>query len=260
MSAVFIVECIWLGGVYKMESKAINQALVSHDAGHSLFDEMEITYAEFVSDFSKLVSAEYNSAGVDKRDIAVGGHNIDLWLFEFAQDPTKEWAAIIEWPERNYEAFLALTRPKKLLLNGLMPMVIWEAYSKLNPEAEAYFVNTYHLGILERFYKDATGRNFAAPYASVSIKELLDGAVGEFDFIGMFAWELDYDNTLLQAVVNAMASGGVLVIAATNLSETLYRDGILHNPNGEFHRFLKEQDGYTYHIASGHGITVFSKR
>lgn len=243
-----------------MENKAISQALVTHDAGHSLFDEMDMTYAEFVSDFAKVVSAEYNSAGVDKRDIAVGGHNIDLWLYEFAQDPTKEWAAILEWPERNYEAFITLRRPKKLLLNALLPMVIWEKYSKLNPEAEAYFINSYHLGILERFYKNATGNDFTAPYASVYMQEVLDGAVGEFDFIGMFAFELDYDNTLLSALVNALASGGALVIGATNLSETLYRDGILHNPNGEFHRFLKEQDGYTYHIASGHGVTVFSKR
>jgi hypothetical protein len=243
-----------------MENSAINQALVSRDSGYSFFDDLEINWSNFFSDFAKLVSAEYNSAGVDKRDVAVGGHNTDLWLFEMLKDPNPSWAAIVEWPARNFETTLSIKRPEKLLMLSLNPMCMWAGYHRVNPDAEAFFLNSYQLGLLERFWEQASGKPFSAPYASVNLSEILDGSLTGLDYIGCFVWDLDFDNTLLSALVSSLASGGVIAIGASNLSESLYRDGVLHNPFGDFHRFLKEQDGFSYHVASGHGITIFVKR
>jgi hypothetical protein len=96
-------------------------------------------------------------------------------------------------------------------------------------------------------------------YSVVDISEIGQGEARDFDLITMHAYDCNTNKEVLIKSVEALASGGVLLINVNNNSGKLYRDDYWFHPYNEMHEVLKSYEGLIFHDSAQHGYTVFVK-
>ena len=102
--------------------------------------------------------------------------------------------------------------------------------------------------------------NYDVDYYVVDRSEIGEGEASGFDMIWMPAHHAMYEHgTMLLSCVDALASGGVLLVSTTNNSGKLYRDDYWFHPNNEMHKLLKSLDGVLIHESGLYGYTTFIK-
>ena len=74
-----------------------------------------------------------------------------------------------------------------------------------------------------------------------------------------YAWDIMLDEEYLNSLVNNLASGGILVIAGTNESSSIYSSSYRWHPYYDAHEALKNLPGVSYHFAQFLGTSVFVK-
>jgi hypothetical protein len=203
------------------------------------------------------------SASLNKSMIA-RGLTEGLWYVDFLRDPITPWADLIATTSASLDRVLILTKPNKCLSFAADVTLSTFLYKKKNPEAQICFVNNQPFWNFEEFIRDFSFDAEDVSYMDIEyhvadIEEIGSGDATNFDFIHMRIEDVSTDSTILQNCVNALASGGTLLISATNNTEKLYRDDFFFHPNYELHKILKSNNGLTYHVSEGHGHTIFIK-
>ena len=120
------------------------------------------------------------------------------------------------------------------------------------------FVNDASLFLFEQNLKNVYGSS-SFGYSVYDKSELISEVDNEFEMIVAHAWDIVLDEEYLNALVNNLASGGVLVISGANESSSVYSSSYRWHPYYNAHEALKNLPGISYHFAQFLGTSVFVK-
>jgi methionine synthase II (cobalamin-independent) len=250
-----------------MDNKQLRTAMVQVALSNTSWDsEPTMTAEEIRKHTFESMERIYQwreSVGLNM-SVAARGSTEGLWYVDWLRDPISPWADLVACGVVPVEYVYSLKKPNKCLIFGVDGTLATFLYKKDNPDAHICFPNTQPLWNFEQFIRDfeidAEGENYMdIDYSVVELEEIGTGDAVGFDFIQMRIEDVETDLEILQNCVNALNSGGVLLVLAANNSGKLYRDDFFFHPNNRMHQVLKSNNGYTYHSSENYGHTTFVK-
>jgi hypothetical protein len=196
--------------------------------------------------------------------IAARGSTEGLWYVDFLQTPKSGWSDMMIMAQSPIELMMSVKAPKKILSFNADFAPAPFLQKRRFPETQICFINNQSLWNFEKFMRDYSteidnSNYYDVDYSVVDRPEIGQGDAKDFDLITMQSFEYGTDNQTLSKCVDALASGGVLLINSNNNSGKLYRDDYWFHPNNEMHKILKSSDGLMFHDSSGYGYTTFIK-
>lgn len=215
---------------------------------------------ERIEGFERALSWRNSLPNLDL-SIAARGATEGLWFLDLLQSMTGPWESMLMAATASLDLHLSIKQPKKVLyFEADKTSSPWLNKLKF-PESKLCFVNNQSLWNFEQFMRDYEGDfNYDVDYYVVDRSEIGEGEATGFDMIWMPAHHAMYENgTMLLSCVDALASGGVLLLSTTNNSGKLYRDDYWFHPNNEMHKLLKSLDGVLIHESGLYGYTTFIK-
>lgn len=196
--------------------------------------------------------------------IASRGSSEHNWYVDLLNNPQTGWREMMELFQISLSLMVAIKNPQKVL--AFSPDILFVPYIKKldSDDFEIHFVNNQGLFHFERFFRDNStvinGKPFRdIDYGVVSYDEIGSGDATGYDLINGINWEFAYDEKFLLRCIDALSSGGVLLITSTNNSGKLYRDDYQFHPLNDMHKVLKSANGGTFHNSEAYGFTVFVK-
>ena len=196
--------------------------------------------------------------------IAARGATEGLWYIDLVLSPEPAWADFMAAALAPHEMMVSVKKPNKMLVFNpdQSPAPLFQKIKF--PSTEVCFVNCQALWNFEQFLRDQSPLFEGKPYADidysvVDISEIGQGEARDFDLITMHAYDCNTNKEVLIKSVEALASGGVLLINVNNNSGKLYRDDYWFHPYNEMHEVLKSYEGFIFHDSAQHGYTVFVK-
>jgi hypothetical protein len=198
------------------------------------------------------------------KSVLARGSTEGLWYVDWLREPSAPWSDMVACGVMPVEYIYSLKKPNKCLIFGVDGALSTFWYKRRNPSSQICFVNTQPLWNFEHFIRDyeidSDNENYMdIDYSVADLDEIGTGEATEFDFIQMRIEDVDTDLSILQNCINALASGGSLLVLATNNSGKLYRDDFFFHPNNKMHEIMKSNDGLTYHSSDNYGHTTFVK-
>jgi hypothetical protein len=249
-----------------MDNKQLRTAMVTSSISKPMCENQFGTevylraYPERLEGFERALSWRNSLPNLDL-SIAARGATEGLWYMDLLESLSGPWESILLATAASIDLHLLLKQPKKVLsFDADKSSSFW--LHKLNfPESQLCFVNNQTLWNFEQFMRDFEGDvNYDIDYSVVDRSEIGEGEATGFDMIFMPAHHALYENgTMLLNCVDALASGGVLLVTASNNSGKLYRDDYWFHPNNEIHKLLKSSDGALIHESGLYGYTTFVK-
>lgn len=237
-----------------MNNSVINTALITKLISKPLAATADKPLKDIEQDIARRVVEYRRSLGLDRRNVAIANCQ-SIWIWDQYLNMENEWQAVIESTYVEHESILMLKKPTKILcfdpyMSGLAE------YKNKYPLTEITFFNNDVLAEFEQHVRDFEP-GYDYDYSVIDHEDL---GVEKFDFIQGFAWNFADNVEIVQLCINSLDNGGVLLISLSNQSAKLYLRAQYHaHPYVDMHRAMLENDGHTYHIASGYGQTVFVK-
>ena len=217
-------------------------------------------YTGFFQDYATSVYNDQTANNVDRRVMAIGGDQEMHWA-SMVQNPTPGW-------ESNISLLLALNRMffdyrdfTNILTNATLPYKY--TMEALNDRSKNYtFVNDNWLYEVEQFgltHSECTSYS-DTQYSAMDVQDVLAGTnAGTFDLVSLrVEWLVGITTKLVDAYVNMLAVGGMMVLSNTGAYSALYRSRAkLHiHSMTKINRALKKDNLRVYHIPVDQGYTV----
>lgn len=199
----------------------------------------------------------YSTVGVDRRNIATGGAADYEFVIHYPRPNLAESYGQSQWMPILLIMMIMDIAPKSrvLGLSGGLDRFRLKPFQEIF-SSEIVFLNNKKLSLYEKFQK----QNTPIEYNAISQDSLLDGSAGKFGMI--IGWSQDMENPFIpvDAYMEALEPGGVMVIQNTSDSVFLYQNDTQASPVWEYHETLKARhDCRVYHIPLFYGITVVVK-
>lgn len=249
-----------------MKPEVILAGMVStklSSSGSSLISE------EYKANVEETVTKYWNTlleANVDMTHNALGMHTVAT-AFQLRKQMTDEMWYGMFVPQMFVENMLLhIKKPASILFVGACssPMT----YFFMSPEnvfdglkdTSINFVNDASLFLFEKNLKNVYP-NSSFGYSVYDKSELMSEVDNKFEMIvaHAYAWDMMLDEEYLNSLVNNLAPGGILVIAGTNESSSIYSSSYRWHPYYNAHETLKNLPGISYHFAQFLGTSVFVK-
>ena len=120
------------------------------------------------------------------------------------------------------------------------------------------FVNNHYFFWFEEHLKN-TNDKYSFGYSAYLEDELIDEREPKFDMVLASAHNFHQNNIFLEAIVDSLNPGGVLIIEASNHSSEIYSPTYKFHEYYPMHEILMNASGKSFHIANFYGFTVFVK-
>ena len=240
-----------------MDNLAIRSSMVAQQSSKTKLSS-SVNLGELSTDYTNKADDFLTSINLDRRNVAIAGLN-SYWVYTIINQMQPEWNAVVDGEHIAQENILFTRKPNSVLFTNADMFVI-PVYKSEFPESTVCVMNNYSLFLKESIVGelDHLGwRNEDAYEYDVIDRE--DLGVEKFDMIVAWSWTVIGSDSMIIDMVSSLNSGGVLLIDNSNHNLKLYRSDFHVHPYSRMHDLLKEQDGYTYHLANGYGQTVFIK-
>jgi len=234
-----------------MDNFALRSSMVTQQSSKTSLGSW-FDFKQMMSEVGENVSDYLTSINIDKRNVAVAGLNT-FWIYELIKNMEPEWLAVVECEHIAQEQILFTHKPNSVLFISA-DMFVAPVYKAKFPNSTICVMNNCYL-----FYAESIidwGNQDDYEYDVIDREDL---GVEKFDMIVAWAWSIVGSDSMLLDMVSSLNSGGALLIDCSNHNTKLYREDFHIHPYSRMHDLLKEQDGYTYHLANGYGQTVFIK-
>jgi hypothetical protein len=120
------------------------------------------------------------------------------------------------------------------------------------------FVNNHYFFWFEEHLKN-TNNKYSFGYSAYLEDELIDEREPKFDMVLAAAHNFHQNTNFLEALIDSLNSGGILMIQSTNHSSEIYSPTYKFHEYYPMHEILMKASGKSFHIANFHGFTVFVK-
>lgn len=231
-----------------MVTQHLNKTLIADDADT----------VQFYADYVEPLLAERASFNVDRRVVAIGGSE-EFWIADLLKNPTPEWSAMLSSMNDSMELLLQVKNPTNVLYMAAGSFPNTYAWVNANPSAKLTFMNNYVLDAYEQHLLPIGGDYAVSDYNVIDYSDLEAGVEDKFDFIMSMSWDIVSDPEIQKWCTDALAPGGILMVALTNNGTKLYKDDFHTHPYHAMHEFFHSCDGHTYHNPAHYGFTVFVK-
>lgn len=199
------------------------------------------------------------SLNSDKRAIATGADSTNYSIFQTLRAPAqaRKFARSVGI---FVDSIINLVEPQRILINQslinnyIMPM------SHRSIGAEITIMNAPYLHIYEKFSKSNPALA-QIPYDSLTKYEIINGVDKQFEMIVVFADDIEGELDYLSAMLDMLASGGVMLIANSANQGVLYRTNDFDaTPQAELHEYINNDDRFiSYHIPLLVGFSIIKK-
>lgn len=193
---------------------------------------------------------------LDKRREAVG-RDLMTWFFEVfsAEDSAWNRSFVSEYTSSYVEMLYLAARPTKTLMSN--PTFNYAIAKLMNSSTDLTFIDNYHLDYIEHCLADD---NVSWNYATKTMQDVENDALGSFDFIFISEYDVFHDVALITKFCNALNAGGTMVLSHTNDDLRAYGAESEYTLSYEMHQVIKSISGLSvYHIPTAPGHTVVIK-
>ena len=240
-----------------MDNSVIRSAMVTQHLNKTLIVD-QASAIQFHTDYATTTLAERASFNVDRRTVAIGGSE-EFWMTDLFKEPSLEWGAMIRSMNDSIELMLQVKNPTNLLYMSPGPVTSAYVWANAHPSANLTLMNSYQLDAYEQHQVTISSEYAASEYDVINYSDLEAGVEDKFDFIMSMPWDIVSDPEVQKWCVDALAPGGILMVALTNNGTKLYKDDFHTHPYHAMHEFFHSCNGYTYHNTGHYGYTVFVK-
>ena len=120
------------------------------------------------------------------------------------------------------------------------------------------FLNNHYFFWFEEHLKN-TNDKYSFGYSAYLEDELIADREPKFDMVLASAHNFHQNSDLLEAVIDSLNPGGILVIQSSNHSSEIYSSTYKFHEYYPMHDTLIKASGKSFHIANFHGFTIFVK-
>jgi hypothetical protein len=212
---------------------------------------------EEISAFCQSALSEELEAGVDRSRQAIG-FLTTLTYLEYlspSDSPSHDVAAM---HFLMVEMLVALLKPSKILLTpfGYKGLDINYPLFTDNNVSEIHVMNLPPLDYVERFWDiNISDEN------TIAMQDIQDGNFdNDYNFIVTYLENFCHDDQMLNGVVDHLASGGALLLMATNDLGSLYVNQEAHPYYQPHHIMSQREDVLTFHLPFALGYTLVIKK
>jgi hypothetical protein len=197
-------------------------------------------------------------ANLDARYIARGfelSTNFFNMLENISEDLQSVWfqTALIE------ELLISIKQPQSVLIvNGATYRFRTLELLGSMDNVSINFVNNHYFFWFEEHLKN-TKDKYSFGYSAYLEDELITDRTPKFDMVLASAHNFHQNDSFLEALVDSLNSGGILVIEATNHSGEIYSPTYKFHEYYPMHEILMNASGKSFHLANFYGFTVFVK-
>lgn len=203
-------------------------------------------------------------ANIDLR-ANVLGFNTVVTLWQLTKQMTDEvWSGVIVPQCLVHDFFLRTKQPQSILFVGgitgtmsallVAPEHVFDGFKNTNIS----FMNDAGLFMFEKHLKNSSPEK-SFGYSVYDKSELISGVDDKFEMITVQGWDIAYDSELLDALVDSLTPGGMLVVCASNDTSFIYSSSYKWHQYYGLHKALNEFAGTSYHFPHFYGTTVFVK-
>jgi len=240
-----------------MDNFALRSSMVTQQSSKARLSS-RVDFNALMTDTGTRVTNFLTSINLDKRNVAVAGLN-SYWGYELIREMEPEWMAIVECEHIAQEQILFTHKPNSVFFMNADMMMI-PVYKNRFPDSTVCVMNNASLFLMESIVGEMDHLGYRSEDAyEYDVIDREDLGVEKFDMIVAWSWSIVGSDSMLLDMVSSLNSGGALLIDCSNHNTKLYREDFHIHPYSRMHDLLKEQDGYTYHLANGYGQTVFIK-
>jgi hypothetical protein len=240
---------------------------VNYNQAHlaDVFSNTPSTSLDFPGAYYKHVAtlmADYsNSLTFDKRNIATGGTDMDIYPWESKADLTEAQQKVYAIPQVFQDFIYQIKKPNTVLFTGAdySHVRIIQCFEQF--KSNITILNNLRLDYFEKCVKSINHRFSQVPYKMLSMQDFVVGNSSKFDLIELWANQVDMAFSDVSQYTNLLESSGILLICGTADWSFLYENETSAHPMYDLHEQLKFDDSvYTFHIPLHYGFTVVTKK
>lgn len=240
---------------------------VNYNQAHlaDVFSSTPSTSSDFPGAYYKYVAtlmAEYsNTLTFDKRNIATGGTDMDIYPWESKADLTEAQQKVYAIPQVFQDLIYQIKKPNNVLFTGAdySHVRIIQCFEQF--KSKITILNNLRLDYFEKCVKPVNQRFSQVYYEVLSMQDLVAGTSSKFDLIELWANQIDMAFSDVSQYTNLLESSGILLICGTADWSFLYENETSAHPMYDLHEQLKFDDSvYTFHVPLHYGFTVVTKK
>jgi hypothetical protein len=240
---------------------------VNYNQAHlaDVFSSTPSTSSDFPGAYYKYVAtlmAEYsNTLTFDKRNIATGGTDMDIYPWESKADLTEAQQKVYAIPQVFQDLIYQIKKPNNVLFTGsdYSHVRIIQCFEQF--KSKITILNNLRLDYFEKCVKPVNHRFSQVYYEVLSMQDFVAGTSSKFDLIELWANQIDMAFSDVSQYTNLLESSGILLICGTADWSFLYENETSGHPMYDLHEQLKFDDSvYTFHVPLHYGFTVVTKK
>lgn len=243
-----------------MNSEVLTTALVSVNLSSSGKELISGDVQAILSDVTKRHRDTKIAANVDSRYIAVSTYEVTRMFDVAAQMDEAAYSAIMNSVQLEL-LITKLCNPSSILAvtaNLTRPIFYELAHNNGLAGVSWNFVNNASLFLFEENIKNRyPATSFG--YTVYDKDEITSDRTEKFDMVMAHAASFIDDDNYLESIVDNLATGGVMLVHATNDASSLYKSNYKWHTHYDLHKILSSKPGKSFHVPSFYGTTVYIK-
>lgn len=240
---------------------------INYNAVHlaDIFSKTESSESNFAGEHYKHLASRMAAYGstlnFDRRNIATGGTDMDIYPWESKAILTEEQQKVYSVPQVFQDMIYQIKRPKSVLFTGADYSWVRIIHCFENLKSDITILNNLKLHYFEKCIKTAGDRFSRVEYDVMPMQDLISGKWSKFDMIELWANQIDMVYSEASVFTDLLESGGILLICGTSDWSFLYDNDTAAHPMYDLHEQLKLDDSvFIHHVPIHYGFTVVTKK